>query len=230
MPIIKIFELEEIPGLGAFFYNALAAKGFTYLYHKIAEEIVAEIKSGKILDIGSGPGYLAIEIARLNSQLEIIGIDLSHKMIDIARKNAATSKIGGPEGGPLDCRIKFEVADAHNLPYPNNSFDFVCSTFSLHHWRCREKVFNECSRVVKNGGLVWIYDFRRDATKKEIRKTIGANGTNFRHFYLTFSIPFHGLKTDEYFSGEMREAIEKNGFAVLKIEKQNAMVCIKLER
>ena len=227
---INIFELEEIPGLGATFYNAVAAKGFTGLYHKIAEEIVAEIKSGKILDIGTGPGYLAIEIARLNSQLEIIGIDLSHKMIDLARKNAATGKIGSPKGRPLGCRIKFEAADAHNLPYPNNSFDFVCSTFSLHHWKNREKVLNECARVVKDNGLVWIYDFRRDATRQEIKKTIDANKANFRHLYLSYFLPLHGLKTEEFYSTKMREDIEKNGFLSFTAEKKDAMMCIKLGR
>ncbi|MFQ5867934.1 MAG: class I SAM-dependent methyltransferase, partial [bacterium] len=186
-----MFELEKIPGIGAIFYNAVAAKGFMGLYQRIAKEIVTEIKSGKVLDIGTGPGYLPIEIAKLNNQLEIIGVDLSHRMINIAHKNARIAKID---------RVKFEVANAHDLPYQNNSFDFVFSTLSLHHWRDRIKVFNECSRIVKNGGLVWIYDFRKDATRKEIKKTIGVNGANFRHFYLSFSLRFHGLKTEEYFS------------------------------
>ncbi len=208
-----MFEIEKVSGITAIFYNAVAAKGFMRLYQKIAEDIVTEIKSGKVLDIGTGPGYLPIEIAKLNSQLEIISVDLSRKMIDIAHKNAEIAKID---------RARFEVADVHDLPYQSNSFDFVLSTLSFHHWRDRAKGFSECSRVVKNGGLVWIYDFRKDATKKEIRKTMGGNGAvwspttrkkkidDFRRFYLSFGLPFYGLKTEEYFSGEMKEALEKS--------------------
>ncbi len=51
-----------------------------------------------------------------------------------------------------------------------------------------------------------------------------------RRFYLSFGLPFHGLKTEEYFSEEIKEAIEKNGFSAFKIEKKNAMICIKLRK
>lgn len=225
-----MFEFEKLSGIVAIFYNAVIAKGFTYLYHQIAEEIVAGVQSGKVLDIGTGPGHLAIEIAKLNNQLEIVGLDLSPKMINIARKNAAAAKIGNPQKRTIGARVKFEVVDAHNLPYHDNSFDFVYSTFSLHHWRNRVKVLNECLRVVKNDGLVWIYDFIRDATRKEIKKTIGADGTNFHHFYLPFFIPFHGLKTEEYYSREMEGAVENNWCVVFKLEKKDAMMCIKLRK
>ena len=226
-------EIEKIPGIVAIFYDAVAARGFMRLYQEIAEEIVTEVKSGKILDIGTGPGSLPIEIAKLNSQLEMTGIDLSRRMVDLAHKNAETAKID---------RARFEVADVHDLPYQNNSFDFVLSTLSFHHWRDIAKGLSECSRVVRNGGLVWIYDIRKDATRKEIKRTIGGNGAvvsptkrgkkidAFRRFYLSFGLPFHGLKTEEYFSGEIREAIEKNGFSSFEIEKKNAMICIKLRK
>ena len=161
-------EIEGIPGIVAVFYNAVAAKGFRRLYQEIAEEIVTEVKSGKILDIGTGPGYLPIEIARLNSQLEITGIDLSRKMVDIAHKNAEIAKVD---------RARFEVADVHDLPYQDNSFDFVLSTLSFHHWRDMAKGFSECSRVVRDGGSVWIYDIRKDATREEIKKTIAGSPT-----------------------------------------------------
>ena len=84
---------EKIPGIVANFYNGMAAKGFKGLYQRLAEGIVSEIKSGNILDIGTGPGYLPIEIARLNSQLNITGIDLSTRMINIAKENARSAKI-----------------------------------------------------------------------------------------------------------------------------------------
>lgn len=227
---IDMFELEAIPGVAALFYNAVAAKGFTGLYRRIAEEITDEVKSGKILDIGTGPGYVAIEIAKLNSHLEIVGIDLSPKMVSIANKNSELKRTYYPEGDHLGGRVTFEIADAHDLPYHDNSFDFVFSTFSLHHWKRRDRVLNECARVVKDNGLVWIYDFRRDATRQEIKKTIDANRTDFRHLYLSYFLPLHGLRTEEFYSTKMKEDIEKNGFLSFKVEKKDAIMCIKSKR
>lgn len=207
--ILKKLRIEQIPGIAAIFYNILAAKGFITLYKKIAKEIVSKIKSGKILDIGTGPGYLPIEIAKLNNQLEITGIDLSSKMINIANKNIQMSKID---------RVRFEVADAHNLPYENNTFNFVISTFSLHHWKNRAKVFKECRRVVKNNCSIWIYDFKRDAPRKEIKKTIISK--SFYTWYLSWAIKFHGLKTEEW------NSINNN----FSIKGDGTLVCLKKKK
>ena len=204
-----MFKPEKISGIVANFYNGMAAKGFTGLYKRLAEEIVTEIESGNILDIGTGPGYLPIEIAKLNSRLEIIGIDLSTRMIHIATENAETAQID---------RVKFEVADAHVLPYENSSFDFVFSSMSLHHWRDRDQVFKEMRRVLKNDCLAYIWDFKKDATRKEFRKTIMSN--SFFGRYLSLALRFHGLRTEEWKSLNSRFPVKWNG----------ALICLTLRK
>lgn len=200
---------EKIPGIVASFYNGMAAKGFSGLYQRLAEEIVTEIKSGNILDIGTGPGYLPIEIARLNSQLNITGIDLSTRMINIAKENARSAKIE---------IAKFEVADAHELPFSNDSFDFVFSSMSFHHWRDKEQVFKEIIRVLKNDCSAYIWDFRRDVTRKEFRKTIMSN--SFYGRYLSLALRFHGLRSDEWKSLSSRFPVKWNG----------ALICLTLRK
>jgi len=105
---------------------------------KIAEDIIGKMRSGIIVDLGSGTGYLSIEIAKGAPSLQVYGIDLSRQMIKIARCHAK-----GVENA------QFEFGNATSLSFGDDSIDFMVSTGSLHHWKKPAKVFDECYRVLK---------------------------------------------------------------------------------
>ena len=112
------------------------------------------IKSGRVLDIGTGSGRLAVELAKAKgTSFEITGLDISPNMLQKAGENAR-------QAGVAD-KIKFVLANADALPFPDGSFDVVISYASLHHWFRPAAVFNEAQRVVKKGGAVIIRDNRR---------------------------------------------------------------------
>jgi ubiquinone/menaquinone biosynthesis C-methylase UbiE len=112
------------------------------------------IKGGRVLDIGTGSGRLAIELAKSKgSNFEITGLDISPNMLQKAAENAR-------QAGVAD-KIKFVQANADNLPFPDGSFDLVISYASLHHWFRPAAVFKEAQRVAKKGGAVIIRDNRR---------------------------------------------------------------------
>jgi ubiquinone/menaquinone biosynthesis C-methylase UbiE len=112
------------------------------------------VKGGRVLDIGTGSGRLAIELARARGcEFEIIGLDISENMLSKARENARRSGV--------EDRIDFILATASNLPFPDKSFDLVISYASLHHWFEPVKVFNEAQRVRKNQGSILIRDNQR---------------------------------------------------------------------
>jgi demethylmenaquinone methyltransferase/2-methoxy-6-polyprenyl-1,4-benzoquinol methylase len=108
----------------------------------------ADAKSGsKILDVATGTGKQAFAFAKKG--YDVIGIDLSEAMLKIAnRKNKYAN-------------VKFEVADATNLPFKNNSFDVLCVSFALHDMplNIREKVLKEMVRVTKPEGMIVIVDY-----------------------------------------------------------------------
>jgi ubiquinone/menaquinone biosynthesis C-methylase UbiE len=113
-----------------------------------------KIKSGKVLDIGTGSARLAIELAKSKSnKFEIIGLDVSDDMLARAKTNARAAGVGD--------KITFIKGNAADLPFPDKSFDLVVSYASLHHWFTPEKVFSEAKRVVKDNGAVIIRDNRR---------------------------------------------------------------------
>jgi SAM-dependent methyltransferase len=92
----------------------------------------------RALDIGTGTGAGALELARLYPAAEIVGIDLSERMVALA-----TEKI--PAG--LEGRLRFEVADAAALAYPDGAFDLVVQVSV-------PAFFDETARVLAPGGHV----------------------------------------------------------------------------
>lgn len=157
---VRFLKIESIPSFFAIGYSFLVAKNKVTraIYEEIAEEIISKVSSGRILDVGTGPGFMPILIAKKAPEVEITGIDLSEGMVKLARKNSI--KEGVSE------RVKIFKANAISMPFENEYFDFVLSTFSLHHWLKPVDCFKEILRVLKKGGEAWIYDIRKDTTKE----------------------------------------------------------------
>ena len=102
----------------------------------------------RVLDIGSGPGFLALSIAKETGSTGVVrGIDVSEPMIDMARKHCAHL-----------AWTEFSQADATNLPFPDDSFDAAISTQVLEYVRDVDRALAEMYRVVRPAGRVVIVD------------------------------------------------------------------------
>ncbi len=140
-------------GGGSRVYDVVMVRLTRRLYHRvIADLAVLRLVEGKVLDAGTGPGTLVRELARSLPGLQVYGIDLSDDMIRLARAHARREQ--------LEERVHFESGDVAHLPYPDQSFDVVVSTISMHHWFELEQPLRELYRVLRPGGRLWIYDFR----------------------------------------------------------------------
>lgn len=112
------------------------------------------IRSGRVLDLGTGSGRLAIELAKAKGcNFDIVGLDISAEMLKKAGENARQAGVNG--------KIKFVLATACRLPFPDRSLDLVMSYASLHHWHSPETTFDEIGRICKENGTIMIRDNRR---------------------------------------------------------------------
>lgn len=100
----------------------------------------------KILDVGTGPGFLALLFAEMGH--EVTGVDLSGQMIEMAKANAASAGLV----------VTFQQGDAEKLPYPDGAFDIVASKYLLWTLPEPEKAMAEWRRVVKTGGTIMAID------------------------------------------------------------------------
>jgi ubiquinone/menaquinone biosynthesis C-methylase UbiE len=112
---------------------------------------------GTITDIGCGPGYLLQTITKELPNNALIGVDISEEMVERAKVNFKSLN-------PAK-EVEFKQGSVDHLPFEDDTQDFVISTLSLHHWNEPQAAFNEIHRVLKPGGQMLIYDFRRDARR-----------------------------------------------------------------
>jgi len=104
-----------------------------------------DIKDKNVLDIGCGFGWFELN-ARKRGVKKIIGIELEEKDLETAKKFISSEK------------IDFKKGSAIELPFPNNSFDTIVSWEVIEHIpkNTEEKMFQEASRVLRNGGSFYL--------------------------------------------------------------------------
>jgi ubiquinone/menaquinone biosynthesis C-methylase UbiE len=155
-------RIERIPWPLASSYEKAARMVIKSYYSPMAETILASLTEGTILDLGTGPGYLPLDIAKRSRSIKVVGIDLSHDLIRMARANAL--KAG------LSDNLIFEVGNAAELRFDDSVFDMVISTGMLHSLNNPVKVLKEIKRVLKQGKEAWIYDPALIASKIDVEE------------------------------------------------------------
>lgn len=116
--------------------------------------IKAGITTGFALEIGPGPGYLGLEWLKNTQGTTLKGLDISADMVAVAQRNAGVYQ--------LSDRVQYVKSSGAELPFENELFDAVFTASSLHEWSQPKQTFHEIWRVLKQGGKLFISDFRRD--------------------------------------------------------------------
>jgi ubiquinone/menaquinone biosynthesis C-methylase UbiE len=131
-------------------YDVVSRRLLRGVYRRLAADIAGVAPDGgAVLDVGTGPGVLLIELATRRPDLRLAGVDLSADMIAAATRNLE----------PFGDRVTARVGDVTSLPFPDRSFDLVVSTLSLHHWDDPKAAVPELARILRPGGRAYIYDF-----------------------------------------------------------------------
>jgi len=100
----------------------------------------AKISGGRILEVGTGRGHMAVELAK--NGLQVDSVDLDRKAQDAAKLKLKSLK--------LDTYVSLKIMNAERLTYKDNSFDQVISVNFIHHAKNPGKCLKEMMRVFKN--------------------------------------------------------------------------------
>jgi ubiquinone/menaquinone biosynthesis C-methylase UbiE len=139
----------------------------------------------RVLDVGCGTGTLAILIKQAQPQAEVVALDPDPEVLTIARRKSTKS----------GHQLTFHQGFASSLPFPDDSFDRVLSSFVFHHLTLQDRrlALSEVLRVLRPKGKFCLVDFAKpnkalpsmlaDAGYPEIRTF-----TNYRTLFGTVSL------------------------------------------
>lgn len=116
--------------------------------NKILNSLIIN-KNSKVLDLGTGGGYLAFEIARRHKECEVVGLDIVVNTLESNNNIVKEQQISN---------LSFINYDGISFPFSDNSFDCIVTRYALHHFPDIKNTFSEIKRVLKPGGQLFISD------------------------------------------------------------------------
>jgi ubiquinone/menaquinone biosynthesis C-methylase UbiE len=156
--IIEGGAIVDSSEMDAEVYSAIMGRKLRGEYQEFVQRIIKELqppKNGRVLEVGSGPGWIGIWLAKERTDLHVDCLEPSSDMIRVATKNAAEWGVGR--------RVRYIAGYVENMEMiPGKTYDIVVSNDSLHHWVDPKHGLQEIRRVLKQCGGILIQDGRRD--------------------------------------------------------------------
>ena len=133
--------------------NRLMTGGRDQAWRRLVSDLAALPDGGRVLDVATGTGDIALALARHYAGVQVVGVDFSVEMMRVGHpKLVATG---------LERRIMLAASDALDLPFLDDSFDAVTTGFALRNVTDIPRAFAEMYRVVKPGGRVVCLEISR---------------------------------------------------------------------
>ncbi|AXO81203.1 bifunctional demethylmenaquinone methyltransferase/2-methoxy-6-polyprenyl-1,4-benzoquinol methylase UbiE [Olleya aquimaris] len=144
--VTKMFDTisGEYDGL-----NRVISFGIDIKWRKKVVALVKATNPKNVLDIATGTGDLAINLAETSAE-KIIGLDISSGMLEVGKQKIKTKK--------LDQKIEMVIGDSENLPFDDNTFDAITVAFGVRNFETLENGLKDILRVLKPGGIFVILE------------------------------------------------------------------------
>jgi demethylmenaquinone methyltransferase/2-methoxy-6-polyprenyl-1,4-benzoquinol methylase len=174
--------------------NHMLSCGFDFFWRKRAANIVASWHPGKIADLATGTGDLALALQKELPDAEVAGVDFVPEMLELAQKKGVRQTI---------------LADAMKLPFADASFDCVTIAFGLRNMDWRDALV-EMSRVLGRNGHLLVLEFSLPA---------GSIVRTIYRFYLHYCLPLLG-----FFLTGKKSAYDYLGNSIEQFPSGHAMI------
>ena len=144
--VSKMFDTisKEYDGL-----NRVISFGIDVKWRKKVVKIIGDTHPNSILDIATGTGDLAINLAETSAS-KIVGLDISKGMLDVGREKI--------EKLNLSNTIEMVYGDSEKMPFEDNTFDAITVAFGVRNFENLEKGLTEIYRVLKTGGTIAVLE------------------------------------------------------------------------
>ena len=119
---------------------------------------------GTVLDLGTGTAQIPIELCRMLPEINVVGIDLSEGMLNLAETHIASSSFGE--------RIRLEKVDAKKIPDQAMQYDICVSNSIVHHIPTPAEIFFQAVQVTRAGGLIFWRDLVRPDSDAEVQHLV----------------------------------------------------------
>jgi demethylmenaquinone methyltransferase / 2-methoxy-6-polyprenyl-1,4-benzoquinol methylase len=135
------------------FMNRFLSAGIDKTWRRKAISFFKKDNPRKLLDVATGTADMALMAARILNPDQIIGIDISEKMLEIGRKKVEQQSLG--------TNIALYSGDGETINFPDNTFDGVMVAFGVRNFEHLEKGLQEIFRVLKPGGQLVVLEFSK---------------------------------------------------------------------
>ncbi len=132
--------------------NRILSLRIDTIWRKQVRKLLAPHRPSIILDVATGTGDLAIELAKLHPK-QIVGIDISAQMISFGNKKLKSKN--------MDTIIQLRKGDSENIEFDLDTFDAATVAFGVRNFENLEKGLSEIQRVLKPGGAFIILEFSK---------------------------------------------------------------------
>ena len=171
---------------------------FQTLARRVADAVPP---GGSVLEVAPGPGFFAIELAKIGGR-NVTGLDISRTFVEIAKRGAADAGVD----------VEFLQGNVSAMPFPANSFDYLLCRAAFKNFSDPPRALAEMHRVLKPGGRALIIDLRRDVSRELIAREIANHKPGAVNAFLMRQIFRFMLLKRAYTKGEFRELVANSPF------------------
>ncbi len=157
------------------FLNHFLSLGIDIVWRKKAIKELLKDQPQKILDVATGTGDFAFESIKILKPKQVIGVDISAGMLDVARKKINDRNLSEV--------FSVQLGDSEGLHFDDHTFDAITVAFGVRNYENLEKGLADMLRVLKPGGKVVILEFSKPRVFP-IKQLY--------HFYFKYATPFFG--------------------------------------
>ena len=215
----KAYRGLGMEGTIARWYASTTRKGLDE-YQVLARRVAEKLAPGsRVLEVAPGPGYLAIELAKLGN-FQVAGLDISRTFVEIARKNAEEAKVV----------VDFRPGNASAMPFKDDHFDYILCRAAFKNFAEPVGALEEMHRVLAKGGRALIIDLRKDAPRESISQyvdSMNVNALNAAFMKLTFRIM---LLKRAYSKSDFEKFLAQTRFQSVEIQESLTGLEIELQK